>query len=81
VLAPSRDLRTWFGHRVERWAEFRARYRQELSSPDLAARLDELAGRARQGPVTLVFGAHDREHNQARVIADELARRLGRPGS
>jgi uncharacterized protein YeaO (DUF488 family) len=78
VVAPSRDLRKWFGHRVERWPEFRARYRQELSSPDLAARLDELAGRARQGRVTLVFGAHDREHNQARVIADELASRLER---
>ena len=49
------------------------------SSPTSIGRqaLDALAERARQGPITLVFGARDAEHNQARVIADELERRLG----
>jgi uncharacterized protein YeaO (DUF488 family) len=76
-LGPSTELRKWFGHRVERWPEFRARYHQELAAADPAAALDALAERARSGPVTLVFGARDTEHNQARVIAEELERRLG----
>ncbi len=76
-LGPSDELRHWFGHDPARWAEFQARYRAELSAPDQGARLDALAERARQGTVTLVYGARDEEHNQARVIADELARRLG----
>ena len=75
-LAPSPQLRKWFGHDPARWPEFRSRYRAELAEPDKAQALDALAAEARLGPVTLVFGARDREHNQAQVIADELARRL-----
>jgi len=75
-LGPSTDLRKWFGHEPARWAEFQERYHAELAEPDRAEALDALAERARQGPVTLVFGARDPEHNQARVIADELERRL-----
>jgi uncharacterized protein YeaO (DUF488 family) len=77
-LGPSTELRKWFGHKVERWPEFRARYRRELAAAPGAELLDQLAKRARTGPVTLVFGAHDPEHNQARVIADELQRRIER---
>ena len=54
----------------------RSRYHAELAEPDKAQALDALAAEARLGPVTLVYGARDREHNQARVIADELERRL-----
>ena len=79
-LGPSTQLRTWFGHDPARWAEFQARYRTELAEPDRAEALDVLAERARRGPVTLVFGARDTEHNQARVIADELERRLEAAG-
>ena len=75
-LGPSPQLRKWFGHDPARWPEFRSRYRAELAEPDKAQALDALAAEARLGPVTLVFGARDREHNQAQVIADELARRL-----
>lgn len=75
-LGPSTQLRRWFGHDPARWTDFQVRYHAELTDPDRSATLDALAKRARQGPVTLVFGAHDTEHNQARVIADELARRL-----
>jgi uncharacterized protein YeaO (DUF488 family) len=75
-LGPSTGLRTWFGHDPARWAEFQERYRAELSEPDRAQALDALAAEARRGPVTLVYGARDREHNQAQVIADELERRL-----
>jgi uncharacterized protein YeaO (DUF488 family) len=75
-LGPSTGLRKWFGHDPARWSEFQARYHAELATMDQARTLDALAAKARQGPVTLVYGAHDREHNQAVVIADELARRL-----
>jgi uncharacterized protein YeaO (DUF488 family) len=76
-LGPSTQLRKWFGHDPARWPEFQARYHAELAEPDQALALDALAERARRGPVTLVFGARDAEHNQAVVIADEIERRLG----
>jgi uncharacterized protein YeaO (DUF488 family) len=75
-IAPSGDLRRWFGHDQARWAEFRDRYRAELADPARAALLDELTATAREGTVTLVFGAHDPEHNNARVLKEELQRRL-----
>ena len=76
-LGPSTQVRTWFGHDPARWAEFQARYRAELADSDRAQALDALAERARRGPVTLVFGARDTDHNQAVVIADEIERRIG----
>jgi uncharacterized protein YeaO (DUF488 family) len=75
-LGPSTQLRKWFGHDPARWTEFQVRYHAELADPGRSRTLDELAERARQARVTLVFGAHDPEHNQARVIAHELERRL-----
>ncbi len=75
-LGPSTQLRKWFGHDPARWAEFEARYQAELAEPARAQALDALAERARRGPVTLVFGARDREHNQAVVIAEEVERCL-----
>jgi uncharacterized protein YeaO (DUF488 family) len=76
-IAPSTRLRTWFSHDPEKWDEFRRRYRAELAAK--AALLDELAGCARGGRLTLVFGARDPLHNQAAVIKEALeARRPGR---
>jgi uncharacterized protein YeaO (DUF488 family) len=75
-LGPSTALRMWFGHDPARWREFQTRYRAELAEPDPARALDALATIARSGRVTIVYGARDREHNQAQVIADEIARRL-----
>ena len=75
-LGPSTQLRRWFGHDPARWSEFQVRYRAELADLSRSRALDKLAERARHGRVTLVFGAHDAEHNQARVIAEELERRL-----
>jgi len=76
-LGPSTELRKWFGHDPARWAEFQVRYRAELADLDRAQALDALAERALRGPVTVVFGARDSEHNQAVVIADELEQRMG----
>jgi len=71
-LAPSAELRRWFGHEPARFAEFRARYETELG--DQEAKLEELRRRARQGTLTLVYGARDKEHNDAVVLADVLGR-------
>jgi uncharacterized protein YeaO (DUF488 family) len=79
-LGPSTGLRRWFGHDPARWTEFQARYQAELAEPARAQALDALAATARTGRVTIVYGARDREHNQAQVIAAELARRLARAG-
>jgi uncharacterized protein YeaO (DUF488 family) len=71
-LAPSNELRRWFGHDPRRWDEFRRRYEAELSQrPDL---LEELRTLARKGPLTLVYGARDEAHNQAVVLRDLLSR-------
>lgn len=69
-VAPSTDLRVWFGHRVERWDEFRRRYREELrSNPESWRPILDAAAR---GPVTLLYSAHDTEHNGALVLRDFL---------
>lgn len=69
-IAPSNELRKWFGHEPERWEEFRRRYRTELAGKrELLAQLRELA---RRGPLTLVYSAHDQEHNQAVVLREKL---------
>jgi uncharacterized protein YeaO (DUF488 family) len=73
-LAPSSDLRRWFGHDPDRFGEFRRRYTAELAGQE--EKLRELRRRARQGTLTLVYGAHDEEHNDAVVLAEIL--RAGR---
>jgi uncharacterized protein YeaO (DUF488 family) len=73
-LAPSAELRQWFGHEPRRFGEFRRRYIEELRSkrPQLTA----LRRRAREGTLTLVYSAHDTEHNDAVVLAEVLRRGL-----
>ena len=71
-LGPSRELRTWFGHDPARWGEFRKRYRAELDSADQRTRLAHLRDLASRHDVTILYGAKDRAHNQAVVIAELL---------
>ena len=73
-LAPSRQLREWFGHEPDRFPEFRRRYIDELRAN--RARLRELRRRAKTGTLTLVYSAHDSEHNDAVVLAEVLRRGL-----
>ncbi|HTJ55525.1 MAG TPA: DUF488 domain-containing protein [Nitrosospira sp.] len=62
-IAPSTDLRKWFGHDPERWEEFCERYAEEVSRhSDQLRQLRELA---HKGPITLVYSAHDEAHNDA----------------
>jgi len=72
-VGPSSELRKWFGHDPAKYDEFARRYRKELSSSDAYA---ELAGAADEhATITLVYGAKDEEHNQARVLQELLQER------
>ena len=79
AVAPSAELRRWFGHRVDRWEEFRRRYRAELrANPGAWERILELG---RRGTVTLLYSAHDTLHNGAVVLRDYLSERANRARS
>lgn len=73
-VAPSTALRRWFGHDPERWEEFQQRYHAELDANPQA--WQPLVDAAKRGPVTLLFGARDREHNQAVVLREYLLEKL-----
>ena len=69
-IAPSTELRKWFGHEPAKWEEFRRRYFAELSDrPELVERLVE---RARSGPLTLVYSSKDEDHNNAVALREFL---------
>ena len=72
-IAPSTELRKWFGHDPVRWDEFYRRYTGELDKN--TELLKQLRSLARLGPVTLIYSAHDELHNDAIVLRDQL---LGR---
>lgn len=72
-LSPSTELRKWFGHDPARWEEFRKRFLEELRLH--SDQIDRLRDIARRGTLTLVYSAHDEEHNDAVVLRDVL---LGR---
>ena len=77
-IAPSTQLRKWFGHRPERWAEFRRRYWEELdANPGVWKPIRDAS---RRGPVTLLYSARDTEHNSAVALRDYLERGRARPG-
>lgn len=72
-VAPSTELRRWYGHDPARFREFADRYREELGEPVRAAALAELRRLAAAGPVTLLTATRDVEHAQATVLAEVLA--------
>ena len=75
-VAPSTELRKWFGHRVERWEEFRRRYRKELDANPSA--WEPILDASSRGTVTLLYSAHDLLHNGAVVLRDYLLERKAR---
>ena len=75
-LAPSSELRRWYGHQPAKWPEFQRRYRIELAEPARQEQLAALVQRARCGAVTLLCGAKDAAHSQAEVIRAVLEERL-----
>lgn len=71
-IAPSDELRTWFGHDPDKFAEFRQRYEAELAAGVAREALSKLRELAQNGPLTLVFAARDAEHANARVLQNLL---------
>ena len=78
-LAPSVEVRRWFGHDPTRWMEFQRRYGAELASPDKQAQLRELAAKGADLRVTLVYAAKDTERNNAVVLKEVLDQQLAGP--
>jgi uncharacterized protein YeaO (DUF488 family) len=77
-VAPSTQLRQWFGHDPAKWDEFRRRYDAELKAhPDAWEPILKASGRGR---VTLLYSSHDTEHNNAVALKEYLERKLRRPG-
>lgn len=71
-VAPSAELRRWYGHDPEKWLEFRERYRSDLQGNPALAELRELS---RKGRMTLVYAARDEDRNHAVVLRDILGRK------
>ncbi|GEL19038.1 DUF488 domain-containing protein [Pseudonocardia asaccharolytica] len=71
-VAPSTDLRKWYGHDPDRFAEFGRRYRAELGQAEPSRAVGQLRARARQGPVTLLTATKDPAISAAAVLADVL---------
>jgi len=69
-VAPSAELRKWFGHDPDKWAEFRQRYRKELKQKADLIKL--LKRKAKEGTITLIYAARDEAHNSALVLKQFL---------
>lgn len=77
-IAPSTELRKWFGHDPEKWDEFRKKYRAEIRQNQAAC--DQLKKICKENStVTLVYGAKDEEHNNA-VVLLEIIKKINYPG-
>lgn len=72
-IAPSSELRNWFNHESEKWAEFKKRYFKELSSQQEL--LNTIKDKAHSGTVTLLYGAKDEEHNNAIALQTYLSKK------
>jgi len=78
-LAPSTELRKWFAHDPDRWVEFQRRYRAELTQSHAADAVSELIASAKTAKtITLLYGAKDREHNEAVVLQKLFERQAAR---
>ncbi len=72
-IAPSTELRKWFGHDAEKWEEFRVKYKKELANRDIVEKLREIKRlETEKGKIILLFGAKDDKHNQAVVLKEVL---------
>ncbi|OLF10177.1 hypothetical protein BLA60_17180 [Actinophytocola xinjiangensis] len=74
AVAPSTELRHWFGHDPDRFAEFRTRYHEELTTPERQAALAQLRTAATPGPLTLLTATRDVSHSHVAVLAEVLRR-------
>lgn len=74
-VAPSAELRKWYGHELAKFAEFARRYRSELAAPERREHLDGLRSAASKGTLTLVTATKDVEHSGAQVLCEVLLSR------
>jgi uncharacterized protein YeaO (DUF488 family) len=72
AVAPSDQLRRWYGHEPAKFPEFRHRYEAELEEPDRAEALRHLREESQSGPVTLLTATRDLEHSEAEVLVQLL---------
>ena len=72
AVAPSDELRRWYGHEADKFPAFRDRYGAELQAPERAEALAHLRQLATSGPLTLLTATRDVEHSQAAVLAERL---------
>jgi uncharacterized protein YeaO (DUF488 family) len=72
TVAPSDELRRWYGHQPAKFAEFKRRYQAELTEPERAEALRHLRDEAGSGPVTLLTATKDLEHSEAEVLVQLL---------
>ncbi|MNO27822.1 hypothetical protein D3C76_177040 [compost metagenome] len=79
--APSPELRKWFAHEPDKFAEFALLYEEELRSEPAAGEMERLCAWARESPVTLLYAAKDERYNHARVLRDAVLLRLSAHGS
>ncbi|MFE7314023.1 DUF488 domain-containing protein [Streptomyces sp. NPDC057555] len=68
AVAPSTELRRWYGHQPDKFAEFKRRYESELTEPERAEALSHLRDEAQSEPVTLLTATKDLEHSEAEVL-------------
>lgn len=73
-IAPSNELRKWFAHDPEKWAEFRRRYYEELK--DKKEEVLVISEKAQGGTVTLLYGAKDEKHNNAVALKEYIERQI-----
>ncbi len=75
-LAPSTELREWFGHDPGKWEEFKKRYRRELGAPDKTRLIEDVAQHAKHNDITLIYSAKDTEHSDAMVLEDLIEKTM-----
>ncbi len=75
-ISPSTELRKWYEHDPEKWPEFQRRFKEELSTPEAKAALDDLVRRAKRGRVTLLYSSHAADISNAAVLESLLNRRV-----
>ena len=73
-IAPTTELRRWFGHAPERWEAFHEKYQKELDASDVQERLQEIVKTAGKRRITLLYGARDPDHNHALILAEAIER-------
>lgn len=71
-LAPSPQLRKWFGHKVQNWPGFTERYQAELHTPEQRRRIQAVLRQAGDTTIILLYGAKDPDHNHAIILAQEF---------